>query len=56
MCEHLSRIENKLGVILIIKNIEEFPREERGHGHSHNLTCVILSEEKGNKKCAPIIE
>ena len=36
-----------------IKTPKYFPWEEREHGRSHNLTCVILSEEQGNNKiCA----
>ena len=31
-----------------IKTLEEFPREERGHDHPRNLTCVILAEEQGD--------
>ena len=42
-----------LGVIASIKTLKTFPWEERGHGHSHNITFVILSKEQGNNRiCA----
>ena len=37
-------VQKQLGGIESIKTFEEFPLEERGHGHSRNLTCVILAE------------
>ena len=37
--------EENLGVIASIKTLKEFLLEEKGHAHSHNLTCVVLAEE-----------
>ena len=49
MCEQLSMSEKHLGVIASIETLkEELPCKERGHGHSHNLTCVVLTEDQGN--------
>ena len=50
MCEHISMSENNVGVIESIATIEEFPWEERGHGHFHNITCFVLDEEQGKDK------
>ena len=54
MREQLSKSENVLEVITSIETLkEELPWEERGHGHPHNLICVLLTEEQGNNKiCA----
>ena len=48
MCENISRSVKKFVVIATIKTFWEFPWEERGHGHSQNITYVILAEDQGS--------